>query len=78
MLRYSFMGIIFRSSNPNIIRITGKKGNCDGAANALLELVSITAEFSVPSEFHRLVKFCSFKIGYNEVFDSGTLSDRRV
>jgi hypothetical protein len=71
------MGIIFRSSNPNIIRITGKK-NCYGAANALLELVSITAEFSVPSEFHRLVKFCSFKIGYNEVFDSGTLSDRRV
>merc|ERR1712198_62690 len=27
-----------RSSNPNIIRITGKRENCDGASKALLEL----------------------------------------
>merc|ERR1719318_305644 len=44
-----------RSSNPNIIRITGKKENCDGAANALLELVPIAAEVSVPYEFHRYI-----------------------
>ena len=42
-----------RSSNPNIIRITGKRENCDGASKALLELVPITAEVSVPYEFHR-------------------------
>ena len=30
---------VFRSSNPNIIRITGKKENCKGASNVLLELV---------------------------------------
>merc|ERR1711970_1353979 len=44
-----------RSSNPNIIRITGKKDSCDGAAKALLELVPITAEVSVPYEFHRYI-----------------------
>merc|ERR1711970_89924 len=44
-----------RSSNPNIIRITGKKDSCDGAAKALLELVPITAEVSVPYEFHRFI-----------------------
>jgi len=44
-----------RSSNPNIIRITGKSENCTGAANALLELVPITAEVSVPYEFHRFI-----------------------
>merc|ERR1719392_368321 len=44
-----------RSSNPNIIRITGKKENCEGASQALLELVPITAEVSVPYEFHRYI-----------------------
>jgi len=44
-----------RSSNPNIIRITGKRENCDGASKALLELVPITAEVSVPYEFHRYI-----------------------
>ena len=43
------------SSNPNIIRITGKKANCEGASQALLELVPITAEVSVPYEFHRFI-----------------------
>ena len=42
-----------RSTNPNIIKITGKKDNCEGASKALLELVPITAEVSVPYEFHR-------------------------
>ena len=42
-----------RSTNPNIIKITGKKDNCEGASKALLELVPITAEVSVPFEFHR-------------------------
>jgi len=44
-----------RSSNPNIIRITGKKVNCDGAADALRDLVPITAEVSIPFEFHRFI-----------------------
>jgi len=44
-----------RSSNPNIIKITGKKANCDAASQALLELVPITAEVSVPYEFHRYI-----------------------
>jgi len=44
-----------RSSDPNIIRITGKKNNCDGAANALKELVPITAEVIIPFEFHRYI-----------------------
>jgi polyribonucleotide nucleotidyltransferase len=44
-----------RSSNPNIIRITGKKAACEGASQALLELVPITAEVSVPYEFHRFI-----------------------
>ena len=37
----------------NIIKITGKKDNCEKASQALLELVPITAEVSVPFEFHR-------------------------
>ena len=37
----------------NIIKITGKKDNCEKACQALLELVPITAEVSVPFEFHR-------------------------
>merc|ERR1719495_2386961 len=44
-----------RSSNPNIIRITGKRANCEAASQALLELVPITAEVSVPYEFHRFI-----------------------
>jgi len=44
-----------RSSNPNIIRITGKKAACEAASQALLELVPITAEVSVPYEFHRFI-----------------------
>jgi len=44
-----------RSSNPNIIRITGKSAACEAASQALLELVPITAEVSVPYEFHRFI-----------------------
>lgn len=44
-----------RSSDPNIIRITGKKSNCEGAAAALKDLVPITAEVPVPFEFHRFI-----------------------
>ena len=44
-----------RSSNPNIIKITGKTENCTAASKALLELVPITAEVSVPYEFHRYI-----------------------
>jgi len=44
-----------RSSDPNIIRITGKKSNCEAASAALKELVPITAEVSVPYEFHRYI-----------------------
>merc|ERR1740131_712592 len=44
-----------RSSNPNIIRITGKAANCEAASQALLELVPITAEVAVPYEFHRFI-----------------------
>jgi polyribonucleotide nucleotidyltransferase len=44
-----------RSSDPNIIRITGKNVNCEGAAAALKDLVPITAEVSIPFEFHRFI-----------------------
>jgi len=44
-----------RSSNPNIIRITGRQDNCENARQALLALVPITAEVSVPYEFHRFI-----------------------
>ena len=40
-------------ANPNIVRITGKKGNCEAASQALLELVPITVEVSVPHKFRR-------------------------
>ena len=33
---------IFRASDPNIMHITGKKKNCDGAAKELMRLVPIT------------------------------------
>merc|ERR1712241_911919 len=39
----------------NIIKITGKRDNCEKAAQALLELVPIAAEVSVPFEFHRFI-----------------------
>jgi len=39
----------------NIIKITGKRDNCEKASQALLELVPITAEVSVPFEFHRFI-----------------------
>ena len=39
--------------NPNIICITGKKGNCEAASQALLEIVPITVEVSVPYKFRR-------------------------
>ena len=35
----------------------GKKVNCEAAAAALKELVPITAEVSVPYEFHRYSRF---------------------
>merc|ERR1711970_484606 len=44
-----------RSSNPDIIRITGKLANCEGAAAALKQLVPITAEISIPYEFHKFI-----------------------
>merc|ERR1711962_1119200 len=44
-----------RSSDPNIIRITGKKDNCDNAAAALRDLVPITAEYPIPFEFHKFI-----------------------
>ena len=40
-------------ANPNIICITGKKGNCEAASQALLEIVPITVEVSVPYKFRR-------------------------
>merc|ERR1719233_507199 len=44
-----------RSSDPNIIRITGKQAKCEGAAEALKKLVPITAEVKIPFEFHRYI-----------------------
>merc|ERR1712088_539643 len=44
-----------RSSNPNIIKITGKKINCKAASQALLEMVPIEAQVAVPYEFHRFI-----------------------
>ena len=48
-------GAVNGDNSCNIIKITGKKDNCEKASQALLELVPITAEVSVPFEFHRLV-----------------------
>ncbi|XP_046390775.1 vigilin [Ischnura elegans] len=39
----------------DIIRITGKKENCEGAKEALLALVPITIEVNVPFDYHRLI-----------------------
>merc|ERR1719347_1050676 len=44
-----------RSSDPNIIRITGKIVNCEGASSALKDLVPITAEVNIPFEFHKFI-----------------------
>jgi len=43
------------AGSQNIIKITGKQENCEAASRALLELVPITAEVSVPYEFHRFI-----------------------
>ena len=43
------------STNPNIIKITGQSERCAEASKALLEPVPITAEVSVPFEFHRFI-----------------------
>ena len=46
-------GAVNGDNSCNIIKITGKTENCAKASQALLELVPITAEVSVPFEFHR-------------------------
>lgn len=44
-----------QSENINIIRISGKKEKCDGAAQALMDLIPINIEVIVPFEFHRFI-----------------------
>ena len=39
----------------DIIIITGKRENCEGAKEALLNLVPITVETAVPFDFHRFI-----------------------
>jgi predicted RNA-binding protein YlqC (UPF0109 family) len=39
----------------DVIRITGKQANCDGARQALLDLVPITEEMHVPFDMHPLI-----------------------
>lgn len=39
----------------NIISITGRKENCEGARDAFLALVPLTMEVELPNEFHRLL-----------------------
>ena len=39
----------------DIILITGKRENCEGAKEALLNLVPITMETMVPFDFHRFI-----------------------
>jgi len=41
--------------NPDIIRINGRKENCEDAAAALKALVPINIEVDVPFEFHRFI-----------------------
>merc|ERR1712110_1005303 len=48
-------GAVNGDNSCNIIKITGKTENCAKASQALLELVPITAEVSVPFEFHRFI-----------------------
>lgn len=43
------------ASEENIIYITGKKENCEGARDAFLALVPLTMEVELPNEFHRLL-----------------------
>lgn len=39
----------------DVIRITGKRENCEAAHKALLDLVPITVEVNVPFDFHRSI-----------------------
>ena len=39
----------------DIIKISGKKENCDAAANALKALVPINIDVEVPYKFHRFI-----------------------
>ena len=48
-------GVTNGERSSNIIKITGKKDNCENASKALLELVPITAEVAVAFEFHRFI-----------------------
>jgi polyribonucleotide nucleotidyltransferase len=43
------------NNNNNIIRISGKKDNCDAAAKALNELVPVSEDVEVPFEYHRFI-----------------------
>ena len=52
-----------KSSNPNIIHIRGKLESCKAAWNALFELVPITVEVTLPSEFRQYI------IGQNDFSD---------
>jgi len=48
-------GQLARSTNPNVIRVHGKKSDCEAACLALKDLVPITAEVEVDFEFHRFI-----------------------
>jgi len=39
----------------DVIRITGKKENCEDAKKALLDLMPVTIEVNVPYEYHRSI-----------------------
>ncbi|PNF18399.1 Vigilin [Cryptotermes secundus] len=39
----------------DVIRITGKRENCEAAQRALLDLVPVTVEVNVPFDFHRSI-----------------------
>lgn len=43
------------NNNSNVIRISGKKENCEAASKALQALVPINIEVEVPFEFHRFI-----------------------
>lgn len=62
-------GDLSRSSNPNIIRVHGKRANCEAACEALKALVPITSECQVSYEFHRFIigqKGCGVRQMMNE------------
>merc|ERR1719187_2545958 len=48
-------GQLARSTNPNVIRVHGKKSDCEAACLGLKDLVPITAEVEVDFEFHRFI-----------------------